>query len=300
MNYFNDSEKQAIEMLAARIRGSFLGEFMNWTSEEILQPNQKRFTVNYDRFVYQPNLIPGVPSVEYLDEIERFKSYREMLSSYDPFIEINGFGIDLPTEITTAWMRNLEDNVGGLDFELLRGWGWRNYMEGSKRAIKPVGLILVRSKAIGIRAELMDSSEIDNEEPAAMKILFIHSPGRVAPYSVRRFVAKLKELIIDRSDYQICYGHAADCDQGPNYKHNALGADKRFKKYGTMELEIEEKTVQFEVSRLTRYWGLQGFDIFPSPENTGLAVGFYSAEFRDYLNEKNPELWGEVVRTNHN
>ena len=181
MTYFKDSEKQAIEMLAARIRGSFLAEFMNWTSEEILQPNQKRFTVNYGRFFYQPNLMPGVQSVEYLDEIERFKSYREMLSSYDPFIEINGFGMDLPAEITTAWMQNLEDNVGGLNFELLRGWGWRNYMEGGKRAIKPVGLILVRSKAIGVRAELMDSSETDEDDPSAMKILFIHSSRKVAP-----------------------------------------------------------------------------------------------------------------------
>ncbi|MDB4703358.1 hypothetical protein OAF52_02035 [bacterium] len=294
MQFYSNEEKASVEMLANRIGGSWGGVFNGWSKHEILKPETKKYLVDHDRMFWQPGR-PAGRSVHLLDDIERFVTFRNVLEEYPAFINITGYNTSLPNSVPTGWMDAMEAAAKDSEIDVVRGYGWRNFLKGGRRTLSHVGLLRAQSGAI--YAELMDGNECGDDGARICKILYIHNTEKVSPFKVRNFVSALKKLLLDGVGYDFAYGHAADCDQ-PDHPHNSKRC-KRFKTWGNMKLVVGDRVDSFEVSNLQRYWQTMGMELFPSPEAGPLAVGFYTDAFAERLMETAPETWQQVKEINN-
>ena len=296
MEWYAEDEKLALKMISERIGESPNGEWNDWWPDAVLEPTKRKFVTDYNLLLGIPGVTrrPGQSSVTRLGELDQWMSFREMLRNYPPFVSVVGFDGTVAGGIETDWMERLEKACSGYEVSCCRGFGWANKAEGGKRVLSALGLFRIEDVKSSIYVELMDGAQLDNDpDIQIMKILFLHNPGKVNPVGVRRFVDDLRSLIIDVVGYDIMYGHSANCDQKA-HPHNS-NVDKRFIKWGEMEIVLEGKTTRYRISRLTRYWGLQSFLIFPSPEDIPeLAIGVIGSKYKSRLIESSPEAWAQI------
>ena len=168
-----------------------------------------------------------------------------------------------------------------------------------ERVLKPISLLKLQDQRSSLTAQLVDSDGVHGKSNHKIaKILFIQNEGRIAPYKTKGFVRSVRELLIDKCGYDFVYGHSANCDQ-LDHQHNSLGTDKRFDNHHNFSLTIDSKQHAFAVSNLCHFWNLMGFTVTPSPENENdLAVSLMSAEYKKFLLNLAPELWGQVFDYN--
>ena len=113
-----------------------------------------------------------------------------------------------------------------------------------------------------------------------MKILMIHNPRKANPYGVKRFVEKLRFILIEKLKYDMAWGLPLRID---DRRYSVVGVDKRFKEHHRMTYETESgETKEFIISRLAATWAAAGMILMPVPDGE-IAPAFISKSFRRKL-----------------
>jgi len=161
---------------------------------------------------------------------------------------------------------------------------WNSVDEDGKRFTKKVAALQLTCPKSEIYCQLIDVSETDAPEVPMIKILMIHNPKKANPYGLRRFVKKLRFILIEKRGYDFAWGCLLEVDD-PRYPVN--GTDKRFKKRRNMTFEDEDgETREVTVTRLAATWEAAGMILMPVPDDL-IGAAFCSDKYRDHLLKKN-------------
>ena len=293
MEFYGDNEIAAVRMIADRVRETDEYEYEGWSPEEILDPTRKSYIFDSSLSFLKP--IYCRKGAIKINDLDRSLGFRKRLKNYPPFIHIEGYESDASSRAETGWIKMIENAAKSLHISAQRGFGWQNQYSNCERVLKPISLLKLQDQRSSLTAEIIDSDQVHGKSNHTIaKILFIQNEGRIAPYKTRAFVRSVRELLIDKCGYDFVYGHSANCDQ-LDHQHNSLGTDKRFDNHHNFSLTIDSKQHAFAVSNLCHFWNLMGFMVTPSPENENdLAVSLMSAEYKKFLLNLAPKLWGQV------
>ncbi|MDE2641803.1 MAG: hypothetical protein OSB55_03480 [Verrucomicrobiota bacterium] len=113
-----------------------------------------------------------------------------------------------------------------------------------------------------------------------MKILMIHNPRKANPYGVKRFVEKLRFILIEKLKYDMAWGLPLTINDS---SYPVIGADKRFEEHHRMTYETESgETKEVIITRLAATWAAAGMVLMPVPDGE-IAPAFISKSYRRKL-----------------
>ena len=257
VDYFDHSERLAIEHIAARVNEDHDGSCMDWSAYQITNPKQRRFRLSHNQGRF------GLPSYDILHEGQQFIEFREFLKSFSPFVRVK----DYRRAHHQGWTSEVACAANKRGLSAFSGSGWTNKFSFrlNKRVADEIVLLRIEDPKSGIYTELLELDDV------TVKILMIRNPRSPAPFAMRRFCRILKSVLIQDCSYRLAYGHPAEVDD-PDHTHNCE-TDKRFIKRETRLLDnAGGKAQEFEISNLSKFWEIMGFKLIASPEYERVAA----------------------------
>ena len=172
------------------------------------------------------------------------------------------------------------------------GLAYWNTVENFRRTTRKVGTIQYTDPHTGIYCQLIDENQINTPEVPMMKILVIRNPQRANFYALKRFVEKLRFILIEKLKYDMAWGLPLRID---DRRYSVVGVDKRFEEHHRMIYETESgETKEFIISRLTATWEAAGMVLMPVPDGE-IAPSFISKSYRRKL-LKREKLMAQFIK----
>ena len=113
-----------------------------------------------------------------------------------------------------------------------------------------------------------------------MKILMIRNPRRANFYALKRFVEKLRFILIEKLKYDMAWGLPLRINDS---RYPVTGVDKRFKEHHRMTYKAESgETKEVIITRLAATWAAAGMILMPVPDGE-IAPAFISKSYRRKL-----------------
>ena len=160
------------------------------------------------------------------------------------------------------------------------GLAYWNTVENFRRTTRKVVTIQFTCPKSGIYCQLIDENQINTPEVPMMKILVIRNPRRANFYALKKFVEKLRFILIDKLKYEMAWGLPLRIDDG---RYSVVGVDKRFEEHHRMSYETADGQIkEVVISRLAATWAAAGMILMPVPDGE-IAPAFISKSFRRKL-----------------
>ena len=268
-------EKKAVDQLAQRLEEES-GIYDGWSRWTVLNPS---FFKGEESLPITPFERPR--GNEIFTELDAWRSFRNLLRHHHSFITPS-FECDVAL---CGLGKQIGHSGAKLGFKTRQGRAFSNYFneEINRRDIRELPLYELSKE--GVWCQLF-------EEHSCLKILGIVNTGR--PRNLQNFVSCLISLAIGELGFKMIYGHPMMVPNEDRYPHNG-STDKRFKKWKTIELEIDGETESYQLTRLYRLWLRMGFQLLFSPdEGQQLCVGILSEDYKEELLQHN-EAWSQLL-----
>lgn len=269
MKFFEEKERFALEQVAERINNLQNADWHGYHGSDFLEPE-----------IFRP-----IRNGRRISELDWHLGYRDLVTAYPTFLHLehfDGWKIGIPLSDWTTPLFNAAAYEG-----IVSTYGlayWNSVDEDGKRTTRKVATMQLTCPNSEIYCQLIDVSETDEPEVPMIKILMIHNPKKTNPYGLKRFVKRLRFILIEKRGYDFAWGCPLEVDD-PRYEIN--GVDKRFKKHHEMIFEDEEgKCRKVIVTRLAATWEASGMILMPVPDDL-IGAAFYSDKYRDHLLKKN-------------
>ena len=263
--YYKPEEKFALEQIAERIDTLEGANWHGYQGADILEPHLHR----------------GIRNGCRLNDYQWYPLYREVVEGYPTFLDLRHFDNKWDSSIKNSdWMLPAWNAASREGFKPAYGLAYWNTVESFRRTTRKVGTIQFTCPHTGIYCQLIDENQINTPEVPMMKILMIHNPRKANPYGVKRFVEKLRFILIEKLKYDMAWGLPLRID---DRRYSVVGVDKRFEEHHRMTYESESgKTKEFIISRLAATWAAAGMVLMPVPDGE-IAPAFISKSFRRKL-----------------
>ena len=165
-------------------------------------------------------------------------------------------------------------------FKPAYGLAYWNTVENFRRTTRKVGTIQFTCPHTGIYCQLIDENQINTPEVPMMKILMIRNPRRANFYAVKRFVEKLRFILIEKLKYDMAWGLPLRIDDG---RYSVVGVDKRFEEHHRITFKDEDdESREVIITRLAATWAAAGMILKPVPDGE-IAPAFISKSYRRKL-----------------
>ena len=269
MKFFDEKERFALEQVAERINNLQNADWNSYHGSDFLEPE-----------IFRP-----IRNGRRISELEWYLGYRDLVAAYPAFLELvhfDGWKMGMPL---SDWVNPLFNAAAYEGFVSKHGLAyWNSIDENGKRFTKKVATLQLTCPKSEIYCHLIDVSEINSPEVPMIKILMIRNPRKANFYGLRRFIKKLRFILIEKRGYDFAWGCPLEVDD-PRYPVN--GTDKRFKKRRNMTFEDEDgETREVTVTRLAATWEAAGMILMPVPDDL-IGAAFCSDKHRDHLLKKN-------------
>ncbi len=269
MKYFAESEREALTQISNRINYLQNADWNGYHGSDFLEPEFCRPIRNGRK----------------LNDFEWYSAYRDLVAAYPAFLELvhfNGWKLGMPL---SDWANPLFNAAAYEGFVSTHGLAyWNSIDEDGKRTTKKVATLQLTCPKSGIYCHLIDVSEINSPEVPMIKILMIHNPRKANFYGLRRFIKKLRFILIEKRDYDFAWGCPLVIDD-PRYP--VVGVDKRFKKHRELTFKDEDgETRKVIITRLAATWEAAGMILMPVPDDV-IGTAFCNDKYRDHLIVKN-------------
>ena len=232
--------------------------------------------------ILEPHLHRGIRNGRRLNDYQWYPLYREVITGYPTFLELVHFN--------GSWDSNLKNDewrMPAWNAASWEGWKpacglayWNTVNEDWKRTTRKVGTIQYTDPDSGIYCQLIDQNQINTPEVPMCKILVIRNPRRANYYGLKKFVEKLRFILIEKLKYDMAWGLPLRIDDG---RYSVVGVDKRFEEHHRMTYETESgETKEVIISRLAATWAAAGMILMPVPDGE-IAPAFISKSYRRKL-----------------
>ena len=299
MKYYSEAEALAVQQIASRVKEMRGREWEDWSPEEILDPQTKRFIHN-DTNIDLRNPFSSFGKIKRLKDVDRWYEYQRLLKEFPRFIHMSEEYVSQRADEEQAdWVETITSAAETQNMTVGVGTAYQNEFFGAIRVAKPITVMKLSDVDSEIYAEVADNKQLgDTGTHKVLKLLYIHNPGKVAPYRTKSFVRRLREAFMGQCEYSLVYSHVAECDQ-PDKRHNAA-KDKRFLTHHAWEVTVDGWAYSYDISNLCHYWNIVcGFMVAPSPEDPAdVCVCFMAKEYWGYLFDLKPELAEQVFEYN--
>ena len=250
MKFFEEKERFALEQVAERINNLQNADWHGYHGSDFLEPE-----------IFRP-----IRNGRRISELDWHLGYRDLVTAYPTFLHLehfDGWKIGMPLSDWTTPLFNAASYEGFVSTYGLAYWN--SVDEDGKRTTRKVATMQLTCPNSEIYCQLIDVSETDEPEVPMIKILMIHNPKKTNAYGLKRFVKRLRFILIEKRGYDFAWGCPLEVDD-PRYEIN--GVDKRFKKHHEMIFEDEEgKCRKVIVTRLAATWEASGMILMPVPDD---------------------------------
>ncbi|MDB4713009.1 hypothetical protein OAF43_02180 [bacterium] len=235
--------------------------------------------------ILEPHLHRGIRNGCRLNDYQWYPLFREVVEGYPTFLDLRHFDNKCDSSIKNSdWMLPAWNAASWEGFKPAYGLAYWNTVESFRRTTRKVGTIQYTDPHTGIYCQLIDENQINTPEVPMMKILMIRNPRRANFYALKRFVEKLRFILIEKRGYDFAWGCPLEVDD-PRYP--VVGVDKRFKMHRELTFADEDgKTRKVIISRLAATWEAAGMILMPVPDDL-IGAAFCSDKYKDYLLKKN-------------
>ena len=269
MKFFDEKERFALEQMAERINNLQNADWNSYHGSDFLEPE-----------IFRP-----IRNGRRICELDWYLGYRDLVAAYPAFLELvhfDGWKMGMPL---SDWVNPLFNAAAYEGFVSTHGLAyWNSINEDGKRTTKKVATLQLTCPKSGIYCHLIDVSEINSPEVPMVKILMIRNPRKANFYGLRRFIKKLRFILIEKRDYDFAWGCPLVIDD-PRYP--IVGVDKRFEIHREMSFKDEDgETHKVVVSRLAATWEAAGMILMPVPDDL-IGSAFCSDKYRAHLLKKN-------------
>ena len=299
MEFYTKAEAKAVQQIASRVNEMREQEWRDWSPEQIINPSLRRYSFNHEA-MFSFTSIPGSRRIKRMTDIDRWMAFQDVLKEFPRFIHMGQeYTSRRADEEQADWVEAIASAAETENMTVGVGTAFQNQFSGGVRVAKPLTVMKLSDNESDIYAEVADNKQLgDTGKHKTLKLLYIHNPGKVAPYRTKSFVRRLREALLGTCGYSLVYAHVADCDQ-PDKKHNAA-RDKRFRTHHAWEVTVDGWVHPYVISNLCHYWNIVcGFMVCPSPEDPAdVCVCFMAKEYREYLFDLKPELAEQVFEYN--
>jgi hypothetical protein len=299
MEFYSKAEAKAVQQIASRVNEMREQEWRDWSPEQIINPSLRRYSFNHEA-MFSFTSIPGSRRIKRMTDIDRWMAFQDVLKEFPRFIQMGQeYANRSADEEQADWVEAIASAAESENMTVGVGTAYQNQFSGGVRMAKPLTVMKLSDVESDIYAEVADNKQLgDTGKHKTLKLLYIHNPGKVAPYRTKSFVRRLREALLGTCGYSLVYAHVADCDQ-PDKKHNAA-RDKRFRTHHAWEVTVDNWAHSYDISNLCHYWNIVcGFMVCPSPEDSAdVCVCFMAKEYREYLFGLKPELAEQVFEYN--
>jgi hypothetical protein len=263
--YYKPKERPALEQVSNRIDTLEAANWHGYKGADILEPHLHR----------------GIRNGRRLNDYQWYPLYRELVEGYPTFLDLRRFDNKWDSSIKNSdWMLPAWNAASWEGLKPAYGLAYWNTVENFRRTTRKVGTIQYTCPHTGIYCQLIDENQINTPEVPMMKILMIHNPRKANPYGVKRFVGKLRFILIEKLKYDMAWGLPLRIDD-PRY--SVVGVDKRFEEHHRMTYEDEDgESREVIISRLAATWAAAGMILMPVPDGE-IAPAFISKSFRRKL-----------------
>jgi hypothetical protein len=263
--YYKPEERPALEQIAERIDTLERANWHGYQGADILEPHLHR----------------GIRNGRRLNDYQWYPLYREVVEGYPTFLDLRHFDNKWDSSIKSSdWMLPAWNAASWEGFKPAYGFACWNTVENFRRTTRKVGTIQYTDPHTGIYCQLIDENQINTPEVPMMKILMIHNPRKANPYGVKRFVEKLRFILIEKLKYDMAWGLPLQID---DRRYSVVGVDKRFEEHHRMTYETESgETKEVIISRLAATWAAAGMILMPVPDGE-IAPAFISKSYRRKL-----------------
>ena len=264
--YYKPEEKFALAHIAKRIDTLEGANWHGYHGGDILEPHLNR----------------GIRNGRKLNDYQWYPIYRQVVTGYPTFLELVHFN--------GTWDSSLKNNEWSMpawNAASWEGWKptcglayWNTVDEDWKRTTRKVGTIQYTDPESAIYCQLIDENQINTPEVPMMKILMITNPRRANFYAVKRFVEKLRYILIEK----LCYGFAWGLPSRINDpRYPVVGVDKRFEEHHRITFKDEDgESREVIITRLAATWAAAGMILMPVPDGE-IAPAFISKSYRRKL-----------------
>ena len=299
MEFYSKAEAKAVQQISSRVNEMREQEWRDWSPEQIINPSLRRYSFNHEA-MFSFTSIPGSRRIKRMTDIDRWLAFQDVLKEFPRFIQMGQeYANRSADEDQADWVEAIASAAETENMTVGVGTAFQNQFSGGVRVAKPLTVMKLSDNESDIYAEVADNKQLgDTGKHKTLKLLYIHNPGKVAPYRTKSFVRRLREALLGTCGYSLVYAHVADCDQ-PDKKHNAA-RDKRFRTHHAWEVTVDNWAHSYDISNLCHYWNIVcGFMVCPSPEDPAdVCVCFMAKEYREYLFDFKPELAEQVFEYN--
>jgi hypothetical protein len=299
MEFYSKAEAKAVQQISSRVNEMREQEWRDWSPEQIINPSLRRYSFNHEA-MFSFTSIPGSRRIKRMTDIDRWLAFQDVLKEFPRFIHMGQeYANRSADEDQADWVEAIASAAETENMTVGVGTAFQNQFSGGVRVAKPLTVMKLSDNESDIYAEVADNKQLgDTGKHKTLKLLYIHNPGKVAPYRTKSFVRRLREALLGTCGYSLVYAHVADCDQ-PDKKHNAA-RDKRFRTHHAWEVTVDNWAHSYDISNLCHYWNIVcGFMVCPSPEDPAdVCVCFMAKEYREYLFDLKPELAEQVFEYN--
>ena len=296
MTFYERSEEKAVMELAERVKESG-GEWGGWGFEQIQNPAARKFDSGFNSFdIFAPK-ISGMGNPYKMNQFQIYGQFRDLLESYPAFILLGEY--KPLSHALNEWDNKLVDASYEARMGVRIAESTLNHYRQGKRNSEPLKTVKIVNEENGINAEVVDARAVNPElNDPILKILYIRNPGPPSPGAVRLFLWKLYEIAMVTCGYDLTFGHPSTMEQ-EDRPHNSE-KDQRFKIRRRVEIKYGDESHKYKISNLAQYWWLQGFDMFPSPEEpSDICVGWISENsLAKRLAGEGGEVWNQIKEIN--
>ena len=264
--YYKPEERLALEQIAERIDTLEGANWNGYHGGDILEPHLHR----------------GIRNGLKLNDYKWYPLYRQIVTGYPAFLELIHFN--------GTWDSNLKNDEWRMPAWNAASWEglkpayglayWNTVDENWKRTTRKVGTIQYTDPESAIYCQLIDENQINTPEVPMMKILMIHNPRKPNPYGVKRFVEKLRFILIEKLKYDMAWGLPLTINDS---RYPMIGLDNRFEEHHRMTYKTESReTKEVIITRLAATWAAAGMMLMPVPDGE-IAPAFISKSYRRKL-----------------
>ena len=231
--------------------------------------------------ILEPHLHRGFRNGRKLNDYQWYPLYREVVEGYPVFLDLRHFDNKWDSSIKNSdWMLPAWNAASWEGLKPAYGLAYWNTVENFRRTTRKVGTIQFTCPHTGIYCQLIDENQINTPEVPMMKILMIRNPRRANFYALKRFVEKLRFILIEKLKYDMAWGLPLRID---DRRYSVVGVDKRFEEHHRITYETESgQTKEFIISRLAATWAAAGMILMPVPDGE-IAPAFISKSYRRKL-----------------
>ena len=192
-------------------------EWRDWSPEQIINPSLRRYSFNHEA-MFSFTSIPGSRRIKRMTDIDRWMAFQDVLKEFPRFIHMGQeYTSRRADENQADWVEAIASAAETENMTVGVGTAFQNQFSGGVRVAKPLTVMKLSDNESDIYAEVADNKQLgDTGKHKTLKLLYIHNPGKVAPYRTKSFVRRLREALLGTCGYSLVYAHVADCDQPDN------------------------------------------------------------------------------------